>query len=406
MKLAVLGTDDDMLRLGAAARESGHTIAWLGDVQPADVVPIAQVAPGLVDRSSEWELLLDHQVADAVLVGRGAATTELRAEQLRRLAAEAVPLLVVHPIFDSVLPYYELDMTRRETGCVLRHYNPLAGHPILAELAECVRDGHPTIGPIYQVTCERSLLDSSRISALRHLAGDVEILAATAGDIRRVTAIGPRAADKSFASLQIQMSTSGSTSLRWSVRPSGGTADDFEMTLIGERGTVTLKVTNDSPPNRAAAWSLETIASGEREFRPLERFDAPQIALRQLAEAVATVDAEWRQSMSTWESATRAMEVVDAAELSLEKGRTIEVYQQQLTERLAFRGTMAAFGCGLLLLAFAAVVGVTILGGAEGAIGRRLVPFWPLALLAVLSFFLVLQAVPLLVRKRKKSQPE
>lgn len=102
MKLAVLGTDEDMLRLAAAARESGHTIAWLGDVRPADVVPIAQIAPGLVDRASEWELLLDHQVADAVLVGRGAATTELRAEQLRRLAAEAVPLLVVHPIFDSV----------------------------------------------------------------------------------------------------------------------------------------------------------------------------------------------------------------------------------------------------------------------------------------------------------------
>ena len=35
---------------------------------------------------------------------------DLRAEQLKRIAAEGVPMLVVHPILESVLPYYEIDM--------------------------------------------------------------------------------------------------------------------------------------------------------------------------------------------------------------------------------------------------------------------------------------------------------
>src|SRR5207248_1992378 len=111
-----------------------------------------------------------------------------------------------------------------------------------------------------------------------------------------------------------------------------------------------------------------------------------------------------RAGFSTWEAATRAMEVVDAAELSLQKGRTIEVYQQQLTERLAFRGTMAAMGCGLLLVAFLAVVVVAVLGGAEGIVRQKVAPAWPLVLLAVLAFFLLLQAVPLLVRKSNRNE--
>ena len=96
------------------------------------------------------------------------------------------------------------------------------------------------------------------------------------------------------------------------------------------------------------------------------------------------------------------MEVVDAVELSLQKGRTIEVFQQQLTERLAFRGTMAALGCGLLLIVFLAVVLVAVLGGAEGLVQEKIVPGWPLLLLAVLVFFLLLQAVPMLAQKPKQ----
>ena len=65
-------------------------------------------------------------------------------------------------MFESVLPYYEIDMTRRETGGDLQHFNPLVGLPETAELAEWVRDGHPVVGPIHQLTCERRMAGASR----------------------------------------------------------------------------------------------------------------------------------------------------------------------------------------------------------------------------------------------------
>src|SRR5262245_17301449 len=148
MRLAVLGTDPDILALIAAAKSLGYEIVWLGDIRPADAAALAAFTPSLPVPSTDWELLLDQATADAVLMGRGTATAELRAEQLKRLATDAVPMLVVHPICDCVLTYYEVDMIRRETRCIVRHYNPLMGHPRLAEIAAWSRGDHPTVGPI------------------------------------------------------------------------------------------------------------------------------------------------------------------------------------------------------------------------------------------------------------------
>ena len=93
-------------------------------------------------------------------------------------------------------------------------------------------------------------------------------------------------------------------------------------------------------------------------------FDAPSAAIDALAAALPANGTEQSEAASTWQQATAAMEIVDTIELSLQKGRTIEVHQQRLTEQLAFRGTMAAFGCGLLLVTFFALV-------VAGIVGRR-----------------------------------
>lgn len=401
MKFAILGTDSDILQLTAAALNAGHEIVWLGDVRPDDVAAAKQFVADPADRSPEWELLLDRGTAGGVLVGRGTALGALRAEQLKRLAVEGVPLLVVHPVLDSVLPYYEIDMARRETGAVVQHFNRVANHPAAAQLAEWVRNGHPTIGTIHQVTCERRVASDTRVVVLAALARDAELLAAVAGDIRRVSAIGPATLDSSFASLQVQITAANVPSLRWSVGAIGANHAGLQLTLLGDRGTVTLRELS-AAPNTGSSWQLETVVDDRRDVQPLESFDPARTAIERFAAAIAEDNAERRAGCSTWESATRAMEVVDAVELSLQKGRTIEVFQQQLTERLAFRGTMAALGCGLLLIAFLAVVLVAVLGGAEGLLQEKIAPGWPLVLLAVLAFFLLLQAIPMMAQKPKQ----
>jgi hypothetical protein len=405
MKLAILGTDSDIVDLAAAARDANHEIVWLGDVRPQDTAAIAPFTTGLADRAGQWELLLDRAISDAVLVGRGTAPSELRAERIKRIVTEGVPLLVVHPAFESVLPYYEIDMTRRESGDVVQHYNPLIGHPIASQLADWVRVGHPTIGPIHQLTCERRLVTAMREDALAQFARDIELLAAIAGDIRRVTAIGPADDAASFASLQIQMTAGGNASLRWSVACAPTAGAGMELSLLGEHGIATLQIP-DVAGSRQLDWQLEISELGVRKSEHLEPYDSARAAIERLASTVGGSITAQAAAASTWDSATRAMEVVDAAELSRQKGRTMEVYQQQLTERLAFRGTMAAIGCGLLLVAFAAVVVVGLLGGAEGIVRQRLAPSWPLVLFAVLAFFLLLQAVPLLAGKTRSTNDE
>jgi hypothetical protein len=229
----------------------------------------------------------------------------------------------------------------------------------------------------------------------------VELLAAISGNIRRVSAIGPKTPDASFASLQVQMTADAVPALRWSVGATSAAAPGMQLSMIGERGAVTLRQFAAAEYHEVK-WRLTDSTNDTSEVISEEVVDAALLTIDRFA--AATNDALNRRETSTWETATRDMEVVDAVELSLQKGRTIEVFQQHLTERLAFRGTMAALGCGLLLLAFFSVIGIAALGGAEGLLGQRIAPGWPLVLLAVLALFLLLQSLPMLVGSTRKKE--
>jgi predicted dehydrogenase len=390
MKLAVLGTDPDILALVNAALAAGHSVVWLGDVRSEDRPALERLLPRLRE-SADWESLLDHRLVDAVLVGRGTASEALRAEQLKRLVADIMPVLAVHPLGTSVLVYYELDMARHEVHGVLRHYSPLAGTPAVAQLVEWVQAGSGSIGTVHQLVCQRYLADCGRESVIRHLARDVEVLRAVAGGVRTVSAVGPPSEDASYASLQVQMTGPGAATLRWAVAPTTAGLPRAELTLLGERGTATLEL----PSNDGR---LATDISGTTETISTPPFDAPREAIDALAAALAANGTEQSKAASTWQNATAAMEIVDTIELSLQKGRTIEVHQQRLTEQLAFRGTMAAFGCGLLLLMFVALVAAGLVGD---LLGVPLKDYWPPALLVVLAIFLLMQALPWLVKRRR-----
>lgn len=398
MRLALLGTDPDTLGLLAAAESAGHDLVWLGEVRPEDSAEVGRLLPNL-GASADWELLLDRSLADAVIVGRGTASADLRAEQLKRLATDAGALLVVHPATNSVLTYYEVDMARRESGCVVRHYNPVVGHPVVAELARWVREGHESIGHVVQVTCDRALAEPTREAVLGQFSRDAELLRAVLGDISSTSAIGPRDDASSYASLQVQMAVDGDVSARWSVAPPAGEAQGARLVLIGQRGTVALLL--PARPTSGDPWELRTEVAGRSETLPLPAWDPAQASIDALDAALASVDAEGAATASTWEAATEAMEVADAVELSLQKGKSVDVHHQKLTEQLAFRGTMAAFGCGLLTLGLLVLVAMTLLGGVEAVWGQPLLPSWPLVLFGLLAVFLLLQAVPLLVGKRK-----
>ena len=270
-------------------------------------------------------------------------------------------------------------------------------------MADWVRaeSGGNQIGVVHQVVCRRFADDTARDAVLRFLARDVELLRAVAGEVRSVSAVGPRAADATYASLQAQLSGGGAATIRWSIVPAPGQASRVELALIGERGTATLQLPPDRGPPQAdvhvKTGQLVIEISGQRNVSPIEAFDAPRKAVDALADALPANATDRSAAASTWQDATIAMEIADAIELSLQKGRTIEIHPQQLTEQLAFRGTMAAFGCGLLLVGLVVLFVAGVLGD---ALNVPLMRYWPWALLSVLALFLALQVVPWLAGKK------
>ncbi len=382
MKLALLGTDAESLALAQAAEVAGHAIVWYGDATgdyPAQ--------PSWLGEESEetWEVLLDGSVADAVIVGRGRASAELRGEQVQQLAKYGVRVLTTFPLIDSVLAYYEIDMARTESHAVLQHYNPLTEqHAAIQPCVAWIADGHPDLGPIEQVVWERPLATRSRENVLWHFCRDVELLATVTGRLNRLGALGSPDEAATYAGLSVQLLGLSEVPVRWQVGPVDQNKNS-RLSLIARQGKIAFEFD-------ATGHALQVSVSqgGQVEATPLGPTDAASQAIARLASS------QEEEGASTWPCALTAMELADTIEISLRRGRMIEIHQQQLTEQLAFRGTMSALGCGALLVLppllllcgwLAELVGLPV------AITKS----WPYVLLALLALFLGLQVLPKIV---------
>ena len=374
MKFALLGADAQSLPLLAAALAAGHEFAWAGDLALAPGDGVAW--PNGVDQADQWEDLLVAETADAIIVGRGAAAEDLRTRQVQELARLGRPMLTTFPLFPSVLTYFEVDMSRTEGGGVLHYYNPLRESSSLAGVPQWAAAGHPRFGRIEQIAATRALRNRSRENVLHHFASDVDLLSFVGGKLNRIGAHASTGAEADYSALSAQLLGATELPVRWGVEPPAE-ADGLALHFICERG-------RESFWFDAEGLIAEPAAGPAR--RTLDRFAA--------AVAADAVDASWQQAL-------RAMELTDSIEISLRRGRMIDVHDQQLTEQLAFKGTMAALGCGLLLLL---VPGLLVAGWLAGAVGFPLAEYWPHLLLVILALFLGLQFLPKLLYKPPASE--
>jgi hypothetical protein len=382
MKFALLGADAQSLLLARAAIDAGHEIAWQGDISLAAALDAAW--PAAHDAGDQWEDLFDPAVADAILVGQGAASLDLRVRQVQELARLGRPMLVVHPLTLDVLAYFEIDMARGESGAVIQHFNPLVDWPLRSEAAAWLRDGHPKLGPIEQVVCVRALADRSQQRVVRHFARDVELLEAVVGRLDRIGAHGAPEDAAAYAALSVQLLGAGKIPVRWSVEPPTS-AELMRLTLICQRGRATIAF---DAAERAEELVLHDDAGETR--RTLPAGDPAAVAIERF---IAAVEGEAADA-STWPAALHAMELADSIEISLRRGRMIDVHSQQLTEHLAFKGTMAAAGCGVLIVLIPLLLAA---GWIAGKLGVPVARYWPHALLLLLAAFLGLQFLPKLL---------
>lgn len=368
MNFSLLGADEESLQLAAAAVAAGHSLVWQGDLESARAEPPEWLAP--TDDAEQWEDLLIADAAEAIIIGRGTRSEELRIRQLQELARLGRPMLVTFPLFDSVLTYFEVDMSRTEGKSILQHYNPLRWASTLRDAPTSSTTGHPQYGAVEQIAATRWLANRSRTEVLRHFARDVDLLGQVASKLNRIGAHAATGATADYSALSVQLLGSTERPVRWSVEPPED-AEGLALTFICERGRETLCFD---------AEGRLVNGAGDPAGAAIARF---------VADIEAGADAA-----STWPDALHAMELTDSIEISLRRGRMIDVHDQQLTEQLAFKGTMAAAGCGLLML----LVPATLLAGwIAGLVGIPIAEYWPHVLLLVLTLFLGVQFLPKLI---------
>lgn len=379
MKFALFGADAESCLLAQAAADLGHEIIWYGDVGNVDTALHPWLAGA--DQGDQWEVLCDPKFCDFVIVGSGESPAALRIEQLIQLLKNDANVLTSFPLTDSVLSYYEVDMARSETNAVLYHFNPLVTRSNrLDEFASWIASGHPQFGRIEQLICERPSVVRSRESVMWHFPGDVELLDRIAGPLDRLGAIGSPNVDTTYSALSVQLLGKTQVPVRWSITPPDQT--EFpSLTFVGSNGRVEYRFDKNG---------LFMPGSDENEFSPTA---AATLFVKRFVEQLADGLGE----RTTWPRALRAMELTDTIEISLRRGRMIDVHRQQLTEELSFRGTMSAIGCGVLmvlppLLLFA--------GWLAELLGLPIADYWAHGLLALLALFLLIQFAPKLLIKK------
>jgi hypothetical protein len=376
---------------------------------------VRSIAPGIIVRD-DWELLLLGSAVDAVVVGRGGAglaertgigDDERRADQLRKLAQERVPLLVTCPACEAIVGF-EIEMIRRDVGGVIVPYVPGGGHLGVLELAAMIPFGAASsVGAIEQVWFEREQGDRSRDAVLTQLARDITVLRQVVGPIRSVSAmgaaapvgrdpLGPRPAElPSLSNLSVHFGVEENIAVRWSIgpvlnRPQG------KLTVIGERGRAVLYMPDVEP------WSLQLNAD-EPQTQHYQSDRSAEDSLWRLSHAMASDEFK---DTAAWLNACRDQEAAEAVDRSLARGRTIELYNEPHTEDASFKGIMSMGGCLLLFGVLALVMIAAVVEGLQLPLRNwPLWRLWPVYLLVSIVAFLLLQLLKLAVRRDAGEMP-
>ena len=388
MKFALLGSDADALAVARAVAESTeHELVhicqagdWAAQLKPH--APQARV-------SDDWEALLDTHAVGAVIVARG-PDEDLRIEQLRKLIATGAALVVSHPLLESVLDYYELEMMRQESGASVLPYAPARWHPGFDGLCSALAaDDDGPIGRVEQIIFERAQKTRSKPAVREAFIRDADLLRVLCGELTKLAAMSPQGS-QSFENLGIQLSGPGDILARWSIGPVE-TRPGGVLTLRGAHGQAVLRMPGGDEP-----WQLELVVGQETRSQSFPAWDPAAAALAHLdkMQRGETVHPDLMDAI-------RTMELAESIQRSLARGRTVELNVEEQTEHNAFRATMASVGCAALGGVFVMGLLALLLATVSDTF-RRALAFWPYLAALVLGLFLLMQLLALVLPREEE----
>ncbi len=403
MRIVLLHPDTESIRLV-------ETVLATGQCQLTSVVDAAELEAEVqarlgVPASTDWEQLLIATDFDAVVVGRSNWGTDRRQEQLRKLAAAGMPLVVIHPACDMLLGF-ELQMIQQDANGPIIPYLSGLQHPLLNKLAERLLRSTDAGNGSSQAVVDRRLPDGTRDVVLAEFARDALLLRRLVGRIDRLSALGAQPYPPTdWAGLSIQMSSSTGTLARWSaVR---GTPPQARLMVAGGDGQMMLDFSNDP-----SQWVYQSSDADMQLDEPtgFDQRDDCSWPFAWLAER----DRFAGPINELWEDACRAVELSDTVEVSYRRGKTISLHHEQHSEEETFKSLMAAGGCLALvatLIAFPVLAFLSTLpifaGPGWDRLPLRLIHprMWPAYLLGLLLCFLGLQLFRLVFLGDQRAEP-
>jgi myo-inositol 2-dehydrogenase/D-chiro-inositol 1-dehydrogenase len=370
-------------------------LAWARAVAAEPEHALVMACPGLnalpgVPATDDLDAALAAPGVDAAVVG---GYESVRAEALRRAAAEGLAILALHPPGPNADPYYQVALSRQETGAHVVPDLPLRLHPGVAALEKAIADG--SFGVLRSVRFEAALPPNDPeadllgrafprvVDLVRALLGEVETLTATG------TPPGPRPRESLIVHLRGPEGRAGEVRLEVGPAPTPGPA---RLVVSGTEGSMALEF---DPEGRGPSRLVRRDAKGEATATDLGPWDPRAAVLRVLADAVAG-----RPRSPDLTDGTRAMELAEAAGRSLRKGRTVDLLYEEVSELASFKAFMTGLGCGLLLIAPL----IYALSRAGVALGLPWMSYLAWAILPVFVLFLLLQSLRLAARPAPRAE--
>ena len=376
MKLALLGVDRWVqLAAESASRSPDCTVSVLCDTseQILAMHPAASVVP--------WEDLLLGREFDIVIVSSSFKDDVQRTELLRRLVQESVPALLIQPAAEAIV-LHELGMIQHDTSSILAVWNPVLGHPAVSKIAQAFPEAESAGAS--QVTFKRSIGTSGWDEVLPHLARDAQWIRHLIGPPDRATALATANEQDALKNLSVTFVGPVGAMAQWSL---AGPAEEDSIVAEFASGRAVWHV------NREGGCGLALEGTDSSETTSWTAEEVHKYWGDGLLSAAERILNDGDES-KTFDDATRAVELAEAAFESNRRNRTIPLHYEEHSEQQTFKSVMAAGGC-LLLLGILFLLGVSIAIDSIGAPVRNS-PWWriwPAYLLAPVVLFLLLQTL-------------
>lgn len=280
-------------------------------IWPAPLSPQGETDP---DSPKDLDAALALNGVEAVVVG---GPISFRDEALRRTAAAGLHAIALHPPGINADPYYQVALSREETGSIVVPDLPLRLHPKIVELAALTASAQP--GDSMELLIDLEVVPSDETLVLIPFSIWADVVRFVLGEITTISAFGEPPGDKPTRRLTTQLRAGDDR--RCEVRISQADTPSARLRFTHPGGT----------------WSADLgpeLADWDPHLAILTQFEAA---------------VEKKDCHPNLLDGTRAMELAEGVGRSLRRGRMVDLHYEKVSEEANFKTVMTSLGCMILL---------------------------------------------------------